>query len=204
MTAYEMMCGANEALRLGVHISTEEQCETCKRLLSMASAPGKAAAFRRRMGASGMDGSMYPMYYIPPYEGGSKLRLVTGETPKTHLLAANHYELEILRLLALWSPNDPTVRKMVEGTLERMGRTCFGRFCDTGECVGASVAALRFMGAALPRDDGRIQALLTPLRAILQEPASHARTYRALPKAYARLALAEFEPREARADSLAG
>jgi hypothetical protein len=204
MTAYEMMCGANEALRLGVHISTEEQCETCKRLLSMASAPGKAAAFRRRMGASGMDGSMYPMYYIPPYEGGSKLRLVTGETPKTHLLAANHFELEILRLLALWIPDDPAVREMTAGTLERLGKTCFGRFCGTGECVGASIAALRFMSAALPREDERIKALIEPLRAILANPAAHARTYRALPKAYARLALSEFEPSDAKAGNLAG
>ena len=35
-------------------------------------------------------------------------------------------------------------------TLERLSNACIGRFCPTGECVGASVSVLRFLSAVTP------------------------------------------------------
>jgi hypothetical protein len=91
------------------------------------------------------------MFYITPYNDGKKLRLVTGELPKTHILAANHYELEILRILALWDIDNPKVRFMIDETLKRLNTTCFAHWCPAGECVGAAVTVLRFI-SVLPEE----------------------------------------------------
>lgn len=59
---------------------------------------------------------MYPMYFIPPYNDGKKYKTVLNQIPKTHILSANMYELEIIRLMHLLSPNHPDVKQIVDGT----------------------------------------------------------------------------------------
>ena len=94
---------------------------------------------------------MYPFYFVPPYNGGRKLRTILGQLPKTQILSANAYELEILRLLFLFVPKDGNVRSMIEGTLERLKRTCFGMQDDgVGECFDASLVVLRFLCTVSP------------------------------------------------------
>lgn len=57
--------------------------------------------------------SIYPDYYIPPHNGNKKIRLIQGYLPKTHIYA-NHYELEILMLLFLLTPENDTINEMIE------------------------------------------------------------------------------------------
>jgi hypothetical protein len=41
-------------------------------------------------------GRMYPEYFIPPYNDGKKYQTLIPMSPKTHILSANSYELEII------------------------------------------------------------------------------------------------------------
>ncbi|HKM33467.1 MAG TPA: hypothetical protein VJY54_01835 [Lachnospiraceae bacterium] len=91
---------------------------------------------------------MYPIFYIPPYNDGKKLKTIYNQTPKTHILSANMYELEIIRLLFQIAPDEPTVQNMVIQTLERLKTTCFGYYDDgLGECFDTSLIVLRFLAA---------------------------------------------------------
>jgi len=102
----------------------------------------------------------YPGYYIPPYNGGKKLQTVIPMSPKTHILSANSYELEIIRLLHLFAPDDPAVKNMVMGTLKRLKTSCFANDCIVGECFHASLLALRFISAVAPDDVAWITKLV--------------------------------------------
>lgn len=56
------------------------------------------------------------------------------------------YELEILRLLHLFAPDNHDVRVMIGATLKRLKTTCFGFEDDSvGECFDASLVVLRFV-----------------------------------------------------------
>lgn len=82
---------------------------------------------------------MYPIIYIPPYNNGKKYKTIMTQTPKTHILSANLYELEIIRLLYLLAPNNETVTDMVSKTITRLKTTCFGNRDDgLGECYDTS------------------------------------------------------------------
>ncbi len=106
---------------------------------------------------------MYPLFYIPPYNG-KKLITITGVMPKTHIFSANHYELEILRLLALWRPNEDIVKNMLSKTKERLRTTCYGNFCSTGECFEASIVTLRFLATVFPNEKDWITLLTKGIR----------------------------------------
>ena len=100
---------------------------------------------------------MYPIFFIPPYNNGKKYPLVTGQKPKTHILSANAYELEIIRLLHLFVPDNAIVSDIVSQTLERLKTTCFGNMDDgLGECFDASLVVLRFLACAAPDKTGWI------------------------------------------------
>lgn len=109
---------------------------------------------------------MYPLFYIPPYSGGKKLPLVQGYLPKTYILYANHYELEILRLLHMLAPENDVVRDMVKATLQRLKGACFGNSCTQGECFATGISVLRFLTGVCPEDRGWIERLSTPLRQV--------------------------------------
>jgi hypothetical protein len=96
---------------------------------------------------------MYPLFYITPYNEGKKLNTLLNQTPKTHILAANMYELEILRLLHMFVPEDVSVKTMISETLKRLKTTCFGyQQCGLGECFDASLVVLRFICTVSPDD----------------------------------------------------
>lgn len=63
------------------------------------------------------------------------------------------YELEILRLLYLFSPENEDVKYMISETLKRLKTTCFGYMDDgLGECFDASLVVLRFLLTTSPYD----------------------------------------------------
>lgn len=102
---------------------------------------------------------MYPNFLVPPYNDGKKYKTLLNQTPKTHILSANMYELEIIRLLHLLAPDNFVVKIMVEKTLERLKNTCFGYKDDgVGECFDASLVVLRFISTVEPNDYDWIQS----------------------------------------------
>jgi hypothetical protein len=106
-------------------------------------------------------GHMYPIYYIPPYNDNKKYQTVIPMSPKTHILSANSYELEIIRLLYMFAPDNPDVRGMATKTLARLKTTCYGyNDCAVGECFHTALIVLRFLAAAAPDDDEWINKLL--------------------------------------------
>jgi hypothetical protein len=94
---------------------------------------------------------MYPIFFITPYHDGKKYPTVMTQTPKTQILSANSYELEIIRLLYILAPDDETVKSMTSQTLARLKTTCFGHMDDgLGECYDTSLIVLRFLASAAP------------------------------------------------------
>ncbi len=101
---------------------------------------------------------MYPTFFIPPYNDGKKYKTVLNQTPKTHILSANMYELEILRLLYLFASNDIEIKTMIDETLFRLKTTCYGYMDDgVGECFDTSLVVLRFLSTVAPYEEGWIQ-----------------------------------------------
>lgn len=102
---------------------------------------------------------MYPVYFIPPYNDGKKYKTVLNQTPKTHIFSANMYELEILRLLYLLSPDNFEIKEMTLKTLDRLKTTCFGYEDDgVGECFDTSLIVLRFLTVTAPGEMEWIQS----------------------------------------------
>jgi len=163
MTIPELLSDTNLRMWKGETFSDDEKSAVRRTLLAAASGQDTAARFHTGVRASGDGRMMYPRFFIPPYNGGKKIRMITGQLPKTQILSANHYELEILRILARWDGDNPQVQFMVNETLKRLDATCFAHFCATGECVGAGVCVLRFLTALSPRDGKWIDELLLPL-----------------------------------------
>jgi hypothetical protein len=192
MTTYEAICAANGAIIRREPIDEAKRRDMAAFFLAQAD---KNAAERLRGAIHCQPGerSRYPLFYAPPYGGGKKLRTLTGELPKTHLFAANHYELEILRLLTLWQGENPAVKAMAEATIRRLDDTCFGRFCPTGECVGAGVAALRFLSAACPADHRRLDRLLRPLGDLFRRATEKGGEKGELPLFYFLLTISELD-----------
>ena len=151
MTAYELMIETNHRLIKGDEPTQVQKAEIISQLLSWRTSPMQARKFYNgvrlpdNIDAEGR--RMYPMYYIPPYGDGGKLKTVLGQTPKTQIFATNMYELEILRLLHILAPADGDVQAMIQATLRRLRTTCFGSQDDgMGECFDASLVVLRFLG----------------------------------------------------------
>ncbi|MCL2159778.1 MAG: hypothetical protein FWH48_10255, partial [Oscillospiraceae bacterium] len=102
-----------------------------------------------------------PIYFIPPYNENKKYQTVIPMSPKTHILSANSYELEIIRLLHLFRPEDDAIKDMVKNSLARLKTTCYGyQNCDVGECFHAALIVLRFVAATSPDDSEWINKLL--------------------------------------------
>ncbi|MBM3134723.1 MAG: hypothetical protein FJZ89_05420 [Chloroflexi bacterium] len=77
-------------------------------------------------------------------EMATGIRLLSGERPRTRLLAANAVELETLRLLALLQPEADRVQRIFQEADARLAPLCFASVCTTGECAHASIAVLRY------------------------------------------------------------
>lgn len=163
MTTYEILCNTNWEMIKGKIFSDTEKQEITKSLLSAVSSEDTIYRFHKGVKAPDDGRIMYPLFYIPPYNDGKKFRLITGELPKTHILSANHYELEILRILALWDKDNPKVQFMLDETSKRLNTTCFAHSCSLGECISVGVSVLRFLSVIRPRNDEWINEILTSL-----------------------------------------
>jgi hypothetical protein len=160
MTSHQLLSQTNWELIKGRAFTGAEKDQISSNLMSAASSRSKVDSFHKGVRAPSDGRGMYPLFFIPPYNNGKKLTTINGVTPKTHILSANHYELEMLRLLALWRPDDDGVRSMLTKTKERLATTCFGRFCAKGECFEASIVVLRFLANAFPDEEEWISMLL--------------------------------------------
>jgi len=152
MTPHELMIKTNHYLIKGGALTSAHKANITRQLLSARNGGRKIPRFMQE------DPTMYPQYFIPPYNNGVKFQTVIPMSPKTHILAANSYELEIIRLLHMFAPQNEDVQYMVDKTLNRLQQTCFGyKSCDTGECFEAGVVTLRFISAIVPENMGWIK-----------------------------------------------
>jgi hypothetical protein len=87
------------------------------------------------------------LFHPGPEDEQAGLLLVSGEKPRTHLLANNALELETLRLLVLLQAGEPGIGLVFEAADRRLSKLCFASVCTTGECAGASIAYLRYRTA---------------------------------------------------------
>lgn len=166
MNSYELMVKANYYLIKGGTLTQRQSEKIVNQLLASISSDTVARNFYRSVrypDNSDKNGhKMYPLYFIPPYNNGMKLKTLLSQTPKTHILAANSYELEILRLLVLLTVNNDAVKEMTAQTLARLRTTCFGNEDDgVGECYETSLIVLRFLAAAAPHETVWIKERLT-------------------------------------------
>ena len=156
MSVHEIVIKANHYLIQGGELSEGQKANIVRRLLAAQSDAQAVQRFKKGVNAPeylvSMNQStdnrvMYPLFFVPPYNDGKKLQTVIPMTPKTHILSANAYELEIIRLLHLFAPSNPLVQNMVRETLARLKTTCFGyRDCHHGECFHSALIVLRFLG----------------------------------------------------------
>ena len=127
MTAYELMIKTNHYLIKGGDLNEAQKRNIVSQLLNAKSTPEQARRFY--IGVKFPDNTdssgrhMYPLYFIPPYNDGKKYKTILGQTPQTHILSANMYELEILRLLYLFAPDNAEIKEMTSKTLERLKTT---------------------------------------------------------------------------------
>lgn len=179
MTAYEAMISLNRRMITGQSIPESEREEAASFFLSERSDRKTVARFYDSVHAPRLeDGDgrrMYPESFIPPYIGGKKYLTVTGVTPATQLLSSNAYELEILRLLALFAPNNPECGAMINRANERLDGCCFANDCADGECYEAGTVALRYY-AAVGRDAFRVKRLLDKQLSHLRDKRRHSGT----------------------------
>lgn len=177
MTPYEIMIKTNEDTIKGKIFSEDEKREISKALLQAVCEENTVEGFQNRINTSSSDkgktAKMYPIFYYPPYNEVKKYPILTGVTPKTKILSANAYELEILRILALFDGGNEKVKYMLYQTKERLSRTCFGRFCETGECFDTSLIVLRFIATAFPEETELQQNLLHGIKAHFQDKKRH-------------------------------
>lgn len=198
MENYQLLMELNRKEICGEGISTTEKADAVSAFLGEVCSGNEIMRYKKRMKTD--NDSLYPNYYLPPYNGGRKLRLVQGYLPKTNILYANHYELEILRLLHRFAPENESVGEMVRGTLQRLKDTCFGNSCDQGECIATGISALRFLAAVSPNDTEWIDRLLDPLGEIfLSFGPGQAAIQRSVPVSYLLMALTDIDSDKTRA-----
>jgi len=155
--------------------------------------------YKRRNKVNVETDNIYPNYYVPPYNGNKKLRLVQGYLPKTNILYANYFELEILRLLYLFAPENKKVSEMIDITLQRLKNTCFGNSCTQGECMATGISVLRLLAAVTPDDLEWIDSLLNPLgNAFLSFGNGMAATQKGIPLSYLLMAFADINNEKTR------
>lgn len=163
---YKLLMELNRKEIFGEEISDSEKEQAILVFLDGISQREDIVKYKKRMRVIVETDTIYPMYYIPLYKGNKKYRLIEGYLPKTNILYANHHELEIIRLLYQFAPQNETVMEMVRHTLQRLRNTCFGNSCTQGECMAAGICVLRFLAAVQPTNTEWIEKLLNPLAEI--------------------------------------
>lgn len=163
MTAHELMIKTNHDLIQGVTLTDTQKQQITNHLLTAKTTREQANRFYNGVKFPGNTDSsgrrMYPVFFIPPYNNGKKMKTILFQTPKTQIFSANMYELEILRLLNIFQADRTDIREMTEQTLERLKTTCFAHEDDgVGECFDTSLVALRFLAVTAPGDEKWIQS----------------------------------------------
>jgi len=152
MKAYELMIKTNRYLLRGGVLTDAHKAKIVRELRAGRVTDGRLRTF---------DPYAYPKYYIPSYNNGKKLQTLIPISPKTNINADNAYEFEILRLLHMFDP-DGEVAEMIEGTLKRLKKTCFGyQSCHYAECFESGLNVLRFLTFAAPEDKDWMQKQIT-------------------------------------------
>lgn len=160
---YKVLTEINKKEIFAEEISDIEKQETVSTLLNGIACDEDVIRYKKSMRMNPDTDSLYPNYYIPPYNSNKKLRLIQGYLPKTKILYANHYELEIIRLLFMFAPENEKISEMVKNTLHRLKNTCFGNSCTQGECMAAGISVLRFLAVTQPNDIEWIDRLINSL-----------------------------------------
>lgn len=161
---HELMCSINSKIIQKENFANEEITAFINVFLQKVSSNNAVQRFHQGVRAPEDGRQMYPLFYIPPYNDGKKLHTLNGVLPKTHIYAANSYELEILRILKIFCKGNPVVENMFNKTKERLKTTCFGNYCSVGECFEASLVALRFLSTVFPDEENWIQTLLDKIK----------------------------------------
>lgn len=160
---YELLLEINRKEIIGEEMSQREREDAVSVFLSGICDKEEIVKYKKCMRVNPATDSTYPSYYIPPYNGAKKYRLVQGYLPKTNLLYANHYELEILRLLCLFAAGKASVDKMIKSTLHRLQAIDFWSAFLQSESAVLQISALRFLAAVYPNGSNWIDNLLDPL-----------------------------------------
>lgn len=163
MELYKILMELNRKAVFAEEISDAEKEKAVSIFLNGISCKADLLKYKKSMRVNPETDYIYPDYYIPPYNGNKRLRLIQGYLPKTNILYANHYELEIIRLLFKFAPEHEKVIELAENTLLRLKNTCFGNFCPKGECTATGISVLRFLAAVRSDDSEWMDKLLIPL-----------------------------------------
>ena len=192
MEKYKLLTELNRKLSSGEDISASEKENAISVFLNGVSSREEILKYKKRMRVNPETDNIYPLFFLPPYNGGKKLRLMDGYLPKTNILYANYYELEILRLLHMFAPENEVVRDMVNATLQRLKGTCFGNSCPQGECFATGICVLRFLAVVCPEDKVWIDKLRTPLGEFISaKEKGQAVVRHDVPRSYLQMAFAE-------------
>ena len=152
METYKILMDTNRKEVSGEPFTEQEKQKIIAILLSGVASKEEIKKYKLRMRVNPFTDKIYPNYYVPPYNDNKKLPMVNGKMPKTHILYANHYELEILRILFMFAPENEMVKQMINDTLERLKGTCYGNKCPKGECVATGKVVLRFLQTVCPEE----------------------------------------------------
>ena len=156
---YKVLITVVHKEKSGEEFSLEEKQEIVTILLNGVACKEDVKKYKLRMRVNPYTDNIYPNYFIPPHNENRKLPMTNGKLPKTHILYANHYELEILRILFLFASENEIVQMMIKDTLHRLKDTCYGNNCTQGECVAAGKCVLRFLLTVCPEDRTWIEKL---------------------------------------------
>lgn len=159
MESYRILIEVSQNEAEGEKYTDKEKQEIVEQLLNGMACKEDVKKYKLRMRVNPYTDNIYPNYFIPPYNENKKLRLADGSLPKTHILYANYFELEILRILFQFAPENEMVQEMITNTLQRVKNTCYGNNCPKGECVAAGKEVLRFLQTVCPEEKDWIEKL---------------------------------------------
>lgn len=155
MNMYQLLCDINEKQILNRPIDDEYISQSADYILHNLT---RSSCHLRRANKA-QHPPIKPLFFIPQYEV-RKFRLITGELPQTNMLCANHYELEILRVLARWRNSDEFVQSMLFRTTDRLNNATFGHGSGKGDSISTAVAVLRFLSVVLDNSDRWLNELI--------------------------------------------
>ena len=172
LTLYELTFKANNELISGNEITLKDKEYIVNRFLDGISGEETIVSFRN--GVRAPKNEMHPLFYIPPsYDEGKKSITISTIMPKTQLFSVNSYELEILRLLAVMSKDNPQVSEMLDKTKKRLSAACVEQFCGKSEYLEISIVALRFLTAACPNETERMKKYINAIKNHISDKKRH-------------------------------